>query len=82
MTDRERVPADHRDPQTWYARGMVLLALGALLRLVVWANRPPQPWLLLDFLDGLGYALLASGALLFALGVVLRVVLRVARRRR
>ncbi|AWZ08265.1 MULTISPECIES: hypothetical protein [unclassified Streptomyces] len=82
MTGRERVPVDNADPQTWYARGLVLLGLGGMLLLVAWLNRPAEPWLLLDLMDGLGFAILGFGALSFAAGVALRLVRRRRRRRR
>ncbi len=74
MTDRERVPVDNRDPQTWYARGLALLGLGGVLLLVAWLNRSAEPWLALDLFNGFGFALLGFGALFFAAGVVLRLV--------
>lgn len=76
MTGRERVPLDNGDPQTWYARGLALLGLGGVLLLVAWLNRPAEGWLLLDLMEGFGFALLGFGALFFAAGVVLRLVRR------
>ncbi|MCX5409634.1 hypothetical protein OHA37_37975 [Streptomyces sp. NBC_00335] len=70
------MPIDNRDPQTWYARGLALIGLGGSLLLVAWWNRSAGPWLALDVFNGVGFALCGLGALLFAAGVVLRLIRR------